>query len=52
MQNHWVFIDESKLDRALEEAGRQMRETNQKFAEAMNKIRENWKAEKIIFLYL
>ncbi len=24
----------TKLDRALEEAGRQMRETNQKFAEA------------------
>ncbi len=26
MQNHWVFIDESKIDRALEETERQMRE--------------------------
>ena len=38
-------IDESKLDRALEEAGRQMRETNQKFIEMLRGIRENWREQ-------
>lgn len=36
MDNIWDYVgfDRTKIDRAREEAGRQMRETNQKFAEA------------------
>ena len=40
--NFIEIIDESKLEKALEDAKKQMSETNKKFAEAMQEIKKNW----------
>ena len=46
--------DQSQFEKALEEAKKQMSETNKKFADAMKELNKIWKANraKTNFVYL
>ena len=40
------FYDQSQFEKALEEAKKQMSETNKKFADAMKELNKIWKDQK------
>ena len=44
--------DQSKIEKSLEEAKKQMSETNKKFAEAMQEIKKNWKNTKFAITFV